>query len=224
MDRELKFTFSNGRAAGALALLRARMRADPTYPHAVVSTLYYDDSDWSRLRAKLNSDYLKEKVRLRWYTGPLTAGSPGFVEMKSRIGACRDKVRVATPYSSVWLDRAPIGDPALARAPMLLQARGLGSAAARLRPMFVVRYERYRFVEPQTGSRVNLDIDIAVTAVNRAALGGAAPCGLSTAVVEIKGPETDLPAALHVLLRLGCRRASFSKYSACYQRLLRAMF
>ena len=40
---------------------------DPHYPANVVSSIYFDTHDWRYLNEKENSDFLKTKVRLRWY-------------------------------------------------------------------------------------------------------------------------------------------------------------
>ena len=42
--------------------------ADGAYSSNIVSSLYYDTRDRRGLYEKLNSDFLKLKVRLRWYT------------------------------------------------------------------------------------------------------------------------------------------------------------
>lgn len=216
LGRELKFVFSNARAPMALSLLRARCQPDPKHPTGLVSSIYYDDRTLRFLREKVNSDYLKTKVRLRWYdAGPNTYG---FVEAKFRIGDRRDKVRVSTPHSAEWLALRRLHEPVLQRIPELLRTRGVTVSSA-LCPVFLVRYQRYRFVEPLSGSRVSLDCDISVPTTNRSLLPYAGAARLTTAVVEIKGTQTELPTVLRELLRLGCRRSSFSKYGSAFRSL-----
>ena len=214
---EAKFVLSAGRAGSLLSLLRQRCRLDSAHPANVVSSLYYDTRDRRSLHEKNNSDFLKTKVRLRWYTeldGEVsTSGS--FLEVKQRVGVTRAKVRIVTPYEPAWLDRAPLWHPDLANAPRLLRDHGVRLPP--LTPIFVVRYERHRFFDPASRLRVNLDRHVHVPAANPGALGPRFRAELCHAVLELKGrnPE-ELPRALHGALRLGCRRSSFSKYAACY--------
>lgn len=78
-SHELKYVFPNRRAVSILNWLKARCRSDSDYPAAVVSSIYYDTVDWRSLAEKNNSDYLKTKIRLRWYqdlfTGELSQES-----------------------------------------------------------------------------------------------------------------------------------------------------
>ncbi len=216
LGRELKFVLSNARAPLALSVLRAHCQPDPKHPVGTVSSIYYDNHGLRLLREKVNSDYLKTKVRLRWYDRALDAH--GFIEAKFRVGDRRDKIRVQTPHTAHWLAATPLHEPLLVRVPELLRPHGLWVDPG-LRPLFQVRYRRHRFIEPLTGSRVSLDADIRVPATNSSALRFPAPVSLGSAVVEIKGPQTELPVVLRELLHLGCRRSSFSKYGSAYQCL-----
>src|SRR5687767_2212420 len=112
LERELKFVLPEAQAAGALSLLRALCRPDPRYGAARVSTIYYDTPALQLLGEKLDSDFYKLKVRLRWYESPdLEATS--FLELKSRVGSLRHKARVATPLRARWLDTASLEERAL---------------------------------------------------------------------------------------------------------------
>ena len=214
---EAKFVLAEGRAGMALAFLRQRCQPDKKYSSGTVSSLYFDTNDRRMLYEKLNSDFLKTKIRLRWYTeldGSIqTLGS--FLEVKRRIGRVREKLRIAAPYEAAWLNTVPLHHPSLSAAHAELRPHGMSSP--RLTPLFVVRYERYRFKDQASGARINLDRRIHVPSVNRdtAALRPGSP--LPHAVLEIKGRTVDeLPQALHAVLRLGCRLGSFSKYATCY--------
>lgn len=222
LERELKFTLPASRAPFARRLLAALCRPDPRFAAAVVSTVYYDSPDLCLLAQKLNSDFLKTKVRLRWYSA--ISGDPGsgaaFIEVKSRVGALRRKARAETTLQGTRLAEVPLADPAFARA--LDVARRLdGDLPARLLPAMMVRYERHRFVEPMSGARVSLDFGIQAPRANRALLGQGGPVRLAVSVVEIKGAGDELPRALRPLAHLGARRASFSKYGELGVALLR---
>ena len=67
-DHEIKLVLPNRAARSLVRWLRSRCWPDPLYPAATVSSIYYDTPDWRLLREKVNSDFLKTKVRLRWYS------------------------------------------------------------------------------------------------------------------------------------------------------------
>jgi VTC domain len=207
LERELKFVLPGSRSSTALAFLRALCRSDPKYSVAKVSTIYYDTPDLQLLGEKLDSDYLKRKVRLRWYGGGEGAESTrSFLELKSRVGSLRTKDRVETPLPAAWLDRAPLEAAELLDVLDLLRPFGFAMPTL-LVPALLVRYSRYRFVEPVSGTRVSLDGAIEVP----------------RAVLEVKGRVDDLPRVLRPLVHLGARRGSFSKYAAAAGEVLRAV-
>lgn len=222
LERELKFTLPASRAPFASRLLAALCRPDPRFAAAVVSTVYYDSPDLRLLGQKLNSDFLKTKVRLRWYRAIAgDAGSGGaFIEVKSRVGCLRRKARAETELPGARLEAAPLTDPVFARA--LDVARTLdGDLPAHLLPVMMVRYERHRFVEPISRARVSLDFRIEAPRANRALLGQGGPVRLDVSVVEVKGAGEELPRALRPLAHVGARRTSFSKYGELGVALLR---
>lgn len=223
-QREAKFVLAEARAGTLLTLLRQRCRPDGAHAANVVSSLYYDTADRRGLYEKVNSDFLKTKVRLRWYTDlDGRIGTPGsFLEVKRRIGGTREKLRLDAPFAAEWLDRTPIHHVDLTRAADAL--RPLGVRLPALSPLFVIRYERHRFLEPASGLRINLDRRIHVPDVNRRMMGPRLRPALTQAVLEVKGAVGDeLPRALHGALRLGCRLSSFSKYAACYLSIFGAV-
>lgn len=66
-EHELKFVFRNGFAREIVSWLEGRCLPDPEYPKGRVNSIYYDLRDHRLLDEKRNSDFLKTKVRLRWY-------------------------------------------------------------------------------------------------------------------------------------------------------------
>jgi hypothetical protein len=218
LERELKFVLPEARGTGALALLRALCRPDQKYPSTVVSTIYYDTPALQLLGEKLDSDYLKLKVRLRWYglSGARTGSTGSFLEVKKRVGGLRDKARVETPLQAAWLDDVSLADPALVGVLELAAPLGIPLPMP-LMPVLMLRYSRYRFLEPVSRTRVSLDLDIAGVRGPRGLIhGGTIPA----AVLEIKGGADDLPRALRPLAHLGARRMSFSKYGTAARMFL----
>ena len=221
LEREIKFVLPEAQAAGALCMLQALCAPDPRFRAARVSTIYYDTPGLQLLGEKLDSDYLKQKVRLRWYQSD-DPEATSFLEVKSRVGALRQKVRVATPLQARWLDGASLEDRALMDVLTLLQPL-VASLPQPLLPVLMVRYERHRFVDAVTGARVTLDRAIEAPRARRGLFHAGFAVRLGLAVVEIKGQEDNLPRTLRPLAHLGMRRGAFSKYGIAAREVLRAV-
>lgn len=218
-DYELKFVGDRWRRAAALRWLRLACRPDPAFPEGVVLTVYYDTPGLDCLQEKRNSDYLKTKLRLRWYRVGDRPPDRAFLEVKSRLGARREKGRIELPFRAAWAGPGALDADALRRLPRLARAAGI-LAPDRYRPVLLVRYRRHRFVEPRTGLRASLDSDIRPAAVARTVGLTPHPAPLPVTVFECKGPRDHLPESLRILPTLGFRKASFSKYAACYDHAL----
>ncbi len=218
LEREIKFLVPSNRSRSLRAWLASVCRPDRAYPPALVCTTYYDTPGLSLLSEKIDSDYLKTKVRIRWYAAldGNPAGSPVFAEVKYRVGDRRDKLRVKIDADAVILSASPLHgsawktllDRVRLEAPMV---------PARLEPILSLRYARHRYFDPATVARLTVDEDITVTALNRSRLAGRVPVGLAIGVFEYKGANDDLPCHLAPAIRFGARRGSCSKYLICYQ-------
>lgn len=219
-SHELKFIFPAARASSFVRWLQLRCRPDPEYPDGLVSSIYYDSTDWFCLSAKTNSDFLKTKIRWRWYSDPITGepGEPAFLEVKSKFGANRNKKRIITNRTARWLSSTPLTDPRLMEACSILHQQGLLQPRAWF-PAFQITYRRLRFIEPRTGDRLCLDYGITVPRAHPRLGLRMPPLPLTNGVIEFKTPLDDLPPGLHPLTAMGCRRASFSKYMACFNAL-----
>ena len=171
---ELKFTVDGRDMTAVSRWLRAVCQPDPVYAVGVVNSIYFDTPALAQLREKVNGDYLKTKVRLRWYDVPNRPAGSSYLEAKFRIGARRRKVRVATTHSPDRLRALALHDQVLRRIPHGLRSLGVPVPEG-LRPVLVVRYTRYRFVDQVTGVRISLDADISVPAVNQELLPTAPP-------------------------------------------------
>jgi hypothetical protein len=220
-ERELKFTLPAGRADLARRRLEQMCRRDPRFPVAQVWTIYYDTADLTSLGEKINSDYLKTKIRLRWYSalnGRPT--EPAFIEAKFRTGTRRSKVRQQVPYGADELAHWELQDPRLLSLPLLLRTQGVLEGES-WQPLMLIRYRRDRFVESVSRSRVSLDSEIAAAATSRRFVSGAVSSSLDVAVLEVKGMSEELPLALRSLQPLGLRKQSFSKLLAVYAHAVR---
>jgi hypothetical protein len=219
LDHEVKFVFAGATLAVARAILHGACRREEPHAASLVETIYFDSQRLDFLAEKLGSDYLKTKIRLRWYDH-----SPAvWLEVKRRVGSRREKLRLPVAAGAIdgrELSLLSLDSPALSRVPALLAEAGEAVPAA-LRPAVHLSYRRERFVEPASGLRISLDSDI--RALRIADWAAAAP-GIrrlpgnlrSPFLVELKGENRDLPPALTALAALGGRRESFSKYSFCF--------
>lgn len=217
---ELKYLLPNAVAAPVVDWLRARLRPDPEFPAGTVSSIYYDRQDWRSLGEKTNSDFLKSKIRIRWYSQlDGTVGEErAFLEAKLKVGCRRRKIRVGIPVSGSALAKMSLADPQLRALPAHLHELGV-CPAPDFEPVFEISYKRLRFVDDATAARCCLDYDIRAPRVNPLRLPFSRPDYLSTAVFEQKGEHDALLPSLCRLTALGLHKGSFSKYGACYRHL-----
>jgi hypothetical protein len=177
--------------------------------------------DWQSLSEKTNSDFLKTKVRLRWYqdlcTGQLSPES--YLEVKFKIGAKRGKLRISTELGGEVLQQLHLSDSRLRHLTTRLKREGIPLNQAYF-PVFQVSYKRYRFVDPISSARLCVDHDIHSPRVNWQMMPFCKPKPISRGVFECKGSCSDMPAFLHQLTAMGCKKESFSKYSVCHDHHL----
>lgn len=99
LQTEIKYVAPTSRTQLTLRILEKTCDLDPKFPFGIVSSIYYDTQNWDFLREKRNSDYLKTKIRLRWYDQtPASNDADGrsYAEIKYRIGSKRMKIRLPT--------------------------------------------------------------------------------------------------------------------------------
>lgn len=226
LESELKFALPVTRVPIAIRLLEGLCDPDPDFPIGIVSSIYYDSRDWAYLGEKRNSDFLKTKVRLRWYE-MVVSSSPqedkSFAEVKMRTGSKRTKIRMPTSYLGADLAAMELHDRELLQIPAALIARGAPISRA-IFPAFTVRYTRRRYIERSTHTRIAIDYAITAPKVNKYMISNAFPCALGFAVLEVKGTDGNFPIGLRSAFKLGFRREAFSKYYECYAHLTRTVF
>ncbi|MFH1277785.1 MAG: polyphosphate polymerase domain-containing protein [Candidatus Eisenbacteria bacterium] len=226
---ETKYVFMEAERDGLIAWLGSRLLPDRRFPFGRIVTLYYDTPSLDFYYQKRNGDYIKAKVRLRWYdaadpgdeggTGPASAPVeiPCFFEVKGKCGALREKERLALRLPDEALRTDPLHHPAVAGLTARLPELSF-RAPGPLVPVVEIRYDRRRFVDPASGTRVALDTAIRCTRANGQLIPGIPPVRLGVGVLELKGNRWDAPRALGGLgLRL--TRESFSKYGRCCDAL-----
>lgn len=213
LEHEVKYIVPAGAAPALAAWLQVACVPERAYPPARVVTVYFDTPGLDHLGEKIDSDYLKTKVRVRWYAPLEGAGrGPAFAEIKRRVGNRRDKPRVPLEVDASELETWRLDDPRW----LALVASGSEIGIVRnLSPVLRLTYVRRRFVEPAASARVVLDSGIIATAVHPR-VRGRVPAPVHAAVLEAKGASPELPRGLAPVVRYGARRGSMSKYLACY--------
>jgi hypothetical protein len=222
--RENKFVASGTMTAAALDVLRLHCLPDPRYPEGWIESIYFDTPLLTAYREKANGDNLKRKIRVRWYpdTDPATAPRPhpeipgttipAFFEVKDRMGAARDKLHTGFRMDGTMLQYAPLTDSDLLRA-IRQQAQAMNVAMAEMIvPTISIRYYRYRFVCPVTGTRISLDTRLVSDRCNPDLMPETEPRYCMQIVCEAKSPVYRNWSWSETLFRLGFRSHSFSKY------------
>ena len=195
---------------------------DPRHFRNTIHSLYYDTPRLDSVSEKDDSEYLKCKVRVRWYTDDADAqSSPNiYLEIKRKEGSRSFKKRFCLPIEASAFSKDPIA-----------AAEGLdlgewldeecGTEFRNMVPVCVIHYVRCRFVDMATGDRIALDRNIGVVHPNpRLRFPGYAGT-LDSSVLEVKGEQARvLPSTLVGLQTLGVRKTSFSKYAECVNTLL----
>lgn len=218
-EYELKFAFPGALASAVASWLASTCQPHPQFHDAIISSVYYDDPEWGLLNEKLNSDFIKRKLRLRWYRTPgaLPSDSRAFIETKFKTGPRREKLRVPLETPAENFERTPL-DAELFHRPLELLQHGVAGVTG-MRPAFQVSYRRLRYVHPFSFSTFCLDFQITAPRVHRLRFRSGSPEPLAWAVFEQKGHLDRLDPLLDGLRRYGLRQTSFSKYLHCFHHL-----
>ena len=212
----------NHAAKRVLASLKNVCRPDLNFYHGRVNSIYFDTHDWVFAMEKASSDYLKSKVRIRWYNYTQqnqARTSTCFLELKRKIGSKREKVRKpfdVDPQNIAYLLKSPARIDAVQQ---FLHRYAPEFAGYDLKPKFRISYTRHRFVEPITNTRIALDTNIEAKIVSSDSEYHRSIIKLDRTVLEVKGHEDELPIALRYLDAPNIHKEAFSKYFLCFQAL-----
>lgn len=157
LRHELKYVISTRSAV----FLRQRLALalDPD-PHAgpdggyFIRSLYFDDTDWTAYRDKLDGVERRAKYRLRYYNFDESYLS---FEKKEKLRDMTRKTAAAVSRDRA-LAMAAGGDPGETEDPLLLEFRARWNAG--LRPRVLVDYDRFVFAHPAGNTRVTLDLNV----------------------------------------------------------------
>jgi hypothetical protein len=212
---EIKFVGPARGASFAAATLEAMCPPDDEFPANVVHTVYFDSPDLASYREKANGEYLKAKLRLRWYAQP---GEPAraagdawtaWLEVKLRRGSRgvkrRKRLELPGPSPLAGLDPEKLG--AIVR-------EHLGSPR---RPTCWLSYSRTRLRGPDGTTRLSIDRDLRVEWVASWVPTRPHGAGPPVFVVEVKGPTGAVHPGLSFLIARHARKRALSKYALCLE-------
>jgi VTC domain len=218
---EQKYVFDTANKDLLLEWLEFHLVRDPSFYFGPVVSLYYDTPSLSFYGQVCDGDFIKTKIRLRWYQTrfpPEQQSVTCYLEIKRKYGVRRHKQRQPLALETCSLSGDLFSHPAILEAPNgMPEARATGRGL--LVPVVIVQYERFRFVDPRSGSRISLDTGVLCPAANAAYIVDAAPVVLETDVLEVKGVLDGLPDCLLPISR-HLRKRSFSKYATCCASLI----
>lgn len=220
---ERKFYLPSSAIPFASHLLGHCCPADRRYPRGTVHSVYYDTADLEHYEDSEQGSRSRKKVRIRWYDASQAADAdiPVFVELKTKNGFAGSKQRKMRPISPPRLSLAAIRSGMLPYTQILRMLSEFDyTPESMLYPTLLISYQRLRFVEPMTGSRVSLDWNIRSTLVCPALGRGEPSLRMEGGVIEIKGRSGDLPSTLRSMRLLETDWSRYSKYATCMQTQL----
>lgn len=208
---EKKFVFN--RLIGGDALLAGNCLPDTLHHEDWVHTIHFDTVDLEAYRQCIDGEFIKKKIRARWYADHPGALPEGLVnlEIKRRRGGATGK-EVCGNGNLVVFEPDELFDPSRWHnlfgnsmfAPLVL--------AGPLIPVMWSCYRRRRYYDSWSGARLSLDECIQGLAFNwHCNAGKPAPhtVRLNATVIEVKSPVEQYPPFLQHLA--GAQRG-YSKY------------
>jgi hypothetical protein len=199
---EIKYVGRASRGELVAGLLRTLCPLDPLHAENTVHSMYFDSRRLAAYEEKLGGQYLKEKLRLRWYD---PGAGEAWLENKAREGALGWKRRQRVPFE-------PPGRDAGEEAFVAAANRHMSVA---LPPSCWLSYRRLRLVTPDGSARVALDQEIRAEWLSPAIARRRVEVILPVFVVEVKTAAREAPAWLSRAIGRLARRSAFSKYAAC---------
>lgn len=217
---EKKYILSEEERAALLTAAGDRLRPD-AYPLSEIGSLYFDTPDRRMIRASIDADCYKEKLRLRAYGTP-GAASPVFLEMKKKYRGIvykrRECMTLAEARRFLEDGISPRPSQILSEiAWMMRQNPGIAPAAC-------IFYRRDAWVG-DGGLRVTFDHDVLFRGDDLSLEHGAygeRVLDASLCILELKAPGA-MPFWMSELLDAGrIYPASFSKYGTAYKKFGRS--
>ena len=220
---ERKFFVPPGKTAFARSVLSHLCLRDSKYPHGVVNSLYFDTPDLDHFQKSDDGSYEREKIRIRWYDNPsgLEGMVPVYLELKCKRGFASKKQRRKIFVPVERLKKIRDDSTIINRNLMSRTLSEFGYFPEdHFIPVILIAYERFRFTEILTGTRLSFDWKICSSLTARGMGHSEARLMLEGGIIEIKGPSMDIPMSLQTLKILGTDWTRFSKYAGCLESQL----
>ncbi|MFT5607985.1 MAG: hypothetical protein ACI9PZ_001794, partial [Parvicella sp.] len=125
-----------------------------------------------------------------------------------RVGSQRRKSRILSNILPSELEEIDLDSP------KLLHELGDTLGIHSMFPSVMIRYKRFRFVDPVTNSRLSVDMNIRAHKIHPQVGTEASFSVLPVAVFEYKGQYSRLNPIIKEVGLMGCRKSSFSKYES----------
>jgi len=221
-ESELKFTSESFCEMAIKSGLDKVCQSDLNFKENIICSIYFDTPDWCFAMEKASSDFLKTKVRLRWYresSDGTNDSSPCFLEFKRKIGSKREKERIEMPFNSTDVFSQIQQQENIDLFEALIKKHAPEMANRQVQPRFVVQYKRNRYFEPQSKTRISLDRQIQAYGVSNSTVFIQHAINLPELVLEVKGNCEDLPLALRSIYPGKLKKAAFSKYYESFKLL-----
>jgi hypothetical protein len=217
---ERKFFVPPAKIPFARGLLSHICLRDSKYPKGIINSLYFDTPDLDHFRKSDDGNYEREKIRIRWYDRPSDWESKVtvYLELKAKRGFASRKQRRRILVSAERLKRIRAYNTILNGNVISGTLSEFGYFPEEpLQSVILITYERFRFTEILTGTRVSFDCRIS-SSLTATSLGHSQTnLILEGGIIEIKGPSMEIPKSLGSLSILGVDWTRFSKYAACLE-------
>lgn len=221
LETELKFVQDSCADKQTKRSLENICRPDESFQQNIIFSVYFDTYDWYFAMEKASSDYIKTKVRVRWYKSleENSSQSPCFLEIKQKIGSKRRKQRFNFPANGENISEMLMNEDCLNFLRGCVSKTLPELSGFPLEPKMLVTYTRNRYYEPLSQTRVAFDTNIQGMIVEGGTLTNRRRVKLPTSVLEVKGFQEELPYAFRNIHSVNMKKASFSKYYECFLQL-----
>jgi len=217
---ERKFFIPPAKIPFARSLLSHICLRDSKYPQGTINSLYFDTLDLDHFQKSDDGNYEREKIRIRWYDSPANWEGmvPVYLELKAKRGFASRKQRRKILVTGERLKRIRANNTIVNGNIIsgILSEFGYFSEK-HLLPVILITYERFRFAEILTGTRVSFDWRISSSLIATSLGHSEASLMLEGGIIEIKGPSMEIPKSLRSLSILGIDWTRFSKYAGCLE-------
>ena len=194
---------------------------DLIHPENKVCSVYYDTLDLKLIGEKLNSDFSKKKLRVRWYEQKNAKDSSVFFEIKTKRNKQRQKIRhLIKGFSQTW-KTIPLEDFRWNAIVKMIPQEGFAIEDSYF-PSVKIVYDRKRYFEKSSQTRFSLDKNIQTESVNSFLISKTLPLlSFPIGVLEIKRADDKIPISLKPLIEIASLKIeSISKYLSSYLSLV----